>query len=59
MLKVLLEMLVGFGFGFGPSTISSWDQGATVELSPCCKGNQGEGEAAVIAHEPASQGIEP
>ena len=30
-----------------------------VELSPCSKGGQGEGEAAVIAHQPASQGIEP
>ena len=30
-----------------------------VELSPCSKGSQGEGEVAVIAHQPASQGIEP
>ena len=30
-----------------------------VELSPCSKGSQGEGEAAVIAHQPVSQGIEP
>ena len=45
--------------GFGPSTISSWDQGAMVELLPHSKGGQAEGEAAVIAHQPASQGIEP
>ena len=33
--------------GFGPSTIyPSWDQIATVELSPCSEGGQGEGEAA-------------
>ena len=30
-----------------------------MELSPCSKGGQGEGEAAVIAHQPVSQGIEP
>ena len=30
-----------------------------VELSPCSKGGQGEDEAAVIAQQPASQGIEP
>ena len=30
-----------------------------VELSPCSKSGQGEGEAAVIAHQPVSQGIEP
>ena len=30
-----------------------------VELSPCSKGGQGEGEAAVIAHQSVSQGIEP
>ena len=30
-----------------------------VQLSPCSKGGQGEGEAAVIAHRPVSQGIEP
>ena len=30
-----------------------------VEHSPCSKGGQGEGEAAVIAHQPVSQGIEP
>ena len=30
-----------------------------VELSPCSRGGQGEGEAAVIAHQPISQGIEP
>ena len=30
-----------------------------VEFSPCSKGGQGEGEAAVIAHQPASEGIEP
>ena len=52
-------MLVHGLVGFGPSTISSWDQGAMVELSPCSKGGQGEGEAAVIAPQPASQGIEP
>ena len=30
-----------------------------MELSPCSKDGQGEGEATVIAHQPASQGIEP
>ena len=30
-----------------------------VELSPCSKDGQGEGEAADIAHQPISQGIEP
>ena len=30
-----------------------------MELSPCSKDGQGEGEAAVIAHQPISQGIEP
>ena len=30
-----------------------------VELSPCSKDGQSEGEAAVIAHQPISQGIEP
>ena len=30
-----------------------------MELSPCSKGGQGEGESAVIAHQPVSQGIEP
>ena len=30
-----------------------------VELSPCSKGGQGEGEAVVVAHQPVSQGIEP
>ena len=30
-----------------------------VELSPCSKGGQGKGEAAVIAHQPISQGIKP
>ena len=29
-----------------------------VELSPCSKGGQGEGEAAVISHQPVSQVIE-
>ena len=42
-----------------PYPLLSWDQGATVELSPCSKGGQGESEAAVIAHQPISQGIEP
>ena len=47
--------------GYGPSTISSWDQGAftndppLVELSPCSKGGQGEGEVAVIAHQQICQ----
>ena len=49
----------GWLVGYGPSTIFSWDQGATVELSPCSKGGQGEGETAVIAHQPVSQEIEP
>ena len=51
-----------------PNTDFSWlwtkhhilhqlEQGAIVELSPCSKGGQGEGEAAVIAHQPASQGV--
>ena len=30
-----------------------------VELSPCSKDGQGEGEAAVIAHQPVSKGIKP
>ena len=30
-----------------------------VEISPCSKDGQGEGEAADIAHQPISQGIEP
>ena len=30
-----------------------------VELSPCSKDGQGEGEATDIAHQPISQGIEP
>ena len=30
-----------------------------VELSPCSKDGQGEGKAAVISHQPISQGIEP
>ena len=30
-----------------------------VEHSPCSKDGQGEGEAAAIAHQPVSQGIEP
>ena len=30
-----------------------------VELSPCSEDGQGEGEAADIAHQPISQGIEP
>ena len=30
-----------------------------VELSPCSKDGQGEGESADIAHQPISQGIEP
>ena len=30
-----------------------------VELSPCSKDGQGEGEAVDIAHQPISQGIKP
>ena len=30
-----------------------------VELSPCSKDGQGEGEAAIISHQPVSQGIKP
>ena len=35
-----------YKIGFGPSTISSWGQVATVELSPCSEGGQGKGEAS-------------
>ena len=36
----------GRAASFGPSTISSWDQRATVEVSPCSEGGQGKDEAA-------------
>ena len=36
----------GRAASFGPSTISFWDQRATVEVSPCSEGGQGKDEAA-------------
>ena len=59
----LLDRLVGWLWTknhilLGPRCYFTSDP-PLVELSPCSKDGQGEGEAAVIAHKPVSQGIEP
>ena len=60
--RVTLRRLVGWLWTkhhilLGPRCYFTSDP-PLVELSPCSKDGQGEGEAAVIAHQPISQGIE-
>ena len=59
---------MGWLVGYGPSTISSWDQGAISPVTyhkwnshpvPRAARAKVKAEAAIIAHQPVSQGIEP